>query len=101
MKSNFYKLRTTRNFYSYYYHYHYFFFNTENNHPPIPIMRRVWCYPIQFSTPCPRLPNIEFLQEREQALLRYHGDPLAINISHLQKLVCFIRTNPSLPKKKN
>ncbi|EEB18306.1 Phosphorylated CTD-interacting factor, putative [Pediculus humanus corporis] len=58
----------------------------ENNHPPIPIMRRVWCYPIQFSTPCPRLPNIEFLQEREQALLRYHGDPLAINISHLQKL---------------
>lgn len=50
-------------------------------------MRRVWCYPIQFSTPCPRLPTIEFLQEREQALLRYHGDTLPINTTHLQKLV--------------
>ncbi|KAL0274131.1 UNVERIFIED_CONTAM: hypothetical protein PYX00_006629 [Menopon gallinae] len=58
----------------------------ENNHPPVPVVRRVWCYPIQFSTPCPRLPAIEFMQEREQALLRYHGDTLPINITHLQKL---------------
>lgn len=63
-------------------------FFLENNHPQVPIMRRVWCYPIQFSTPCPRLPTVDFLQEREQALLRYHGDTQPINTTHLQKLVC-------------
>lgn len=49
--------------------------------------RKVWCYPIQFSIPCPRLPVVEYLHDRDQALLRYQGDTVAINTIYLQKLV--------------
>lgn len=49
--------------------------------------RKVWCYPIQFQIGCPRLPVIEYLPDRDQALLRFQGDTLAINATHLQKLV--------------
>ncbi|KRT79985.1 hypothetical protein AMK59_7916 [Oryctes borbonicus] len=48
--------------------------------------RKVWCYPIQFQIGCPRLPVIEYLPDRDQALLRFQGDTLAINATHLQKL---------------
>lgn len=49
--------------------------------------RKVWCYPVQFAIGCPRLPVVDYLPDRDQALLRYQGDTLAINSSHLQKLV--------------
>ncbi|XP_075214038.1 phosphorylated CTD-interacting factor 1 [Lycorma delicatula] len=49
-------------------------------------MRKVWCYPVQFAMPCPRLPQIEYCQERDQSLLRYHGEAVNINTTHLQKL---------------
>lgn len=52
----------------------------------IPSQRKVWCYPVQFSTPCPRLPQIDFFQERDQTLLRFHGDTVTVNTSHLHKL---------------
>ncbi|CAH1183658.1 unnamed protein product [Phaedon cochleariae] len=48
--------------------------------------RKVWCYPVQFAIGCPRLPVVEYLPERDQALLRFQGDTLAINSTHLQKL---------------
>lgn len=54
----------------------------------IPNLRKVWCYPVQFATPpCPRLPQIEYLVERDQTLLRFNGDAVSINTGHLQKLV--------------
>lgn len=53
----------------------------------IPSQRKVWCYPVQFSTPCPRLPQIDFFQERDQTSLKFHGDTVSINTSHLHKLV--------------
>lgn len=49
--------------------------------------RKVWCYPVQFAVGCPRLPVVEYLNDRDQALLRYQGDTLAINSTYLQKLV--------------
>lgn len=49
--------------------------------------RKVWCYPIQFAIGCPRLPVVEYLPDRDQALLRFQGDTLVINSTHLQKLV--------------
>lgn len=56
---------------------------------PLPMnsMRKVWCYPVQFAIPCPRLPVVDYLPDRDQALLRFQGDTLAINATHLQKLV--------------
>lgn len=57
--------------------------------PPIPMQttRKVWCYPVQFAIGCPRLPVVEYLPERDQAMLRFQGDTLAINTNYLQKLV--------------
>ncbi|XP_014260004.1 phosphorylated CTD-interacting factor 1 [Cimex lectularius] len=49
--------------------------------------RKVWCYPVQFSTPCPRLPQVDFFSERDQTALRFQTDtPLCLNAQHLQKL---------------
>ncbi|KAJ8920899.1 hypothetical protein NQ315_015692 [Exocentrus adspersus] len=48
--------------------------------------RKVWCYPVQFAIGCPRLPVVEYLPDRDQALLRFQGDTLVINSTHLQKL---------------
>ncbi|XP_049949039.1 mRNA (2'-O-methyladenosine-N(6)-)-methyltransferase [Schistocerca serialis cubense] len=57
-------------------------------------LRKVWCYPVQFATPpCPRLPQIDYLLERDQALLRYHMETVTINAAHLQKLEQLYRYN--------
>jgi len=56
----------------------------------MPALRKVWCYPVQFAMPCPRLPQVDYLPERDQTLLRYHGDTMYINTTHLQKLVCIL-----------
>uniref|UniRef100_A0A1B6D634 PCIF1 WW domain-containing protein n=1 Tax=Clastoptera arizonana TaxID=38151 RepID=A0A1B6D634_9HEMI len=48
-------------------------------------VRKVWSYPVQFSMPSPRLPQIDFLQERDQTLLRYQ-ETVQINTTHFQKL---------------
>lgn len=49
--------------------------------------RKVWCYPVLFALPCPRLPPVEFLPDKDQTLLRYKGDAVRINNLHFQKLV--------------
>ena len=53
----------------------------------VPHPRKVWCYPVLFALPCPRLPPVEFLPDKEQTLLRYKGDAVRINNLHFQKLV--------------
>lgn len=54
---------------------------------PMPHIRKVWCYPVQFAVGCPRLPTVEYIPDRDQALLRFQGEGLVINTTHLQKLV--------------
>ncbi|XP_043199784.1 mRNA (2'-O-methyladenosine-N(6)-)-methyltransferase-like isoform X2 [Amphibalanus amphitrite] len=48
--------------------------------------RKVWCFPIQYALPSPRLPQIEYLQDKETMMLRYKGEALKINTLYLQKL---------------
>ncbi|XP_045470759.1 mRNA (2'-O-methyladenosine-N(6)-)-methyltransferase [Harmonia axyridis] len=52
----------------------------------IPHTRKVWCYPIQFSIPCPRLPVVEYFPDRDQMQIKYQNDTLMINNIYLQKL---------------
>nr|CAG4642351.1 EOG090X02BU [Evadne anonyx] len=49
-------------------------------------IRKVWCYPVLFALPCPRLPPVEFLQDKDQTVLRFKGDAVRINNLHFQKL---------------
>ncbi|XP_019764323.2 mRNA (2'-O-methyladenosine-N(6)-)-methyltransferase [Dendroctonus ponderosae] len=56
-------------------------------------LRKVWCYPVQFAIGCPRLPVVEYLPDRDQAMLRYQSDTLAINSLYLQKLEHLYRHN--------
>jgi phosphorylated CTD-interacting factor 1 len=43
----------------------------------------VWCYPVQFALPCPRLPTVEFVQDKEKTYLRYRGGDPPVVISNL------------------
>lgn len=61
--------------------------------PQMPNLRKVLCYAVQFSAPCPRLPHIDYLPEREQTTLRFQGDTVTINNTHLQKLEQLYRYN--------
>lgn len=58
----------------------------HNVRPVVPHQRKVWCYPIQFLLPCPRLPSVEFFQDKEQTQLRYKGDVMRINNNYFNKL---------------
>lgn len=60
---------------------------------PASAQRKVWCYPVQFSLPTPRLPQVDYLPEREQTMLRFHGDTVCINNIHLAKLEHLYRYN--------
>nr|CAG4644616.1 EOG090X02BU [Leptodora kindtii] len=62
-----------------------------NIHLPHP--RKVWCYPVLFALPCPRLPPVEFLQDKDQTVLRYKADAVRINNLHFQKLEQLYRYN--------
>ncbi|KAI5705279.1 hypothetical protein M8J75_013550 [Diaphorina citri] len=48
--------------------------------------RKVWCYPIQFSTPSCRMPSIEYHPDKEQIMLRFQNDTVTVNSLHFQKL---------------
>nr|CAG4643775.1 EOG090X02BU [Lepidurus arcticus] len=61
--------------------------------PPLLHSRKVWCYPVQLCSPCPRLPPVEFLQDKDQTMLRYKGDAVRINTLHFQKLEQLYRYN--------
>ncbi|XP_055613614.1 mRNA (2'-O-methyladenosine-N(6)-)-methyltransferase [Uranotaenia lowii] len=70
---------------------------TQPLQPPLP--RKVWCYPIQFSIPSPRMPQIEYNTDRDHMIIKYtHAcltgpDTHKINSSHLQKLEQLYRFN--------
>lgn len=61
--------------------------------------RKVWCYPVQFAAPCPRLPAIDYMVEKDLILLRYNKtETVSINTQYMQKLVskkrnCIIEFN--------
>lgn len=60
------------------------------------ILRKVWCYPIQFAVPSPRMPVIEYIQDHDHMVIKYshatipQPDTQYINLTHLQKLVKFL-----------
>ena len=62
-----------------------------------PIVRKVWCYPVQFALPPIRMPNVEYLNERENMTVKYthpsmqQPDTHIISSLHLQKLVSLIK----------
>nr|CAG4646088.1 EOG090X02BU [Macrothrix elegans] len=58
-----------------------------------PNPRKVWCYPVLFALPCPRLPPVEFMQDKDQTILRFKGDAVRINNLHFQKLEQLYRYN--------
>lgn len=64
--------------------------------PAPPILRKVWCYSIQFTVPSPRMPVIEYIQERDHMVIKYthssmpQPDTQYINLTHLQKLVNYL-----------
>lgn len=52
----------------------------------VPHERKVWCYPIQYGLPCPRLPSVEFYQDKETTVLKYKSDGVRINNQYFNKL---------------
>ena len=52
----------------------------------VPHQRKVWCYPVQFALPCPRLPAVDFFQDKDQTQLRYKGEVMRINNTYFNKL---------------
>uniref|UniRef100_T1PL29 Phosphorylated CTD interacting factor 1 n=1 Tax=Musca domestica TaxID=7370 RepID=T1PL29_MUSDO len=67
--------------------------------PPPPHLKKVWCYPIQFAVPSPRMPAIEYVQDRDHMIIKYtpttlnQPDAQYINLTHLQKLEQLYRYN--------
>ena len=67
-----------------------FYISEHNAKTTVPHQRKVWCYPVQFALPCPRLPTMEFCQDKEQTQLRYKGEVMRINNQYFNKLVSYI-----------
>lgn len=89
--------------------------------PPPPQLKKVWCYPIQFAVPSPRMPHLDYTPERDHMVIKYTpgsanstpaqgqgtstggstphqqshqtADQLFINMTHLQKLEQLYRFN--------
>ena len=59
----------------------------QNAKTSVPHQRKVWCYPVQFAMPCPRLPTVEFCQDKEQTQLRFKGEVMRVNNIYFNKLV--------------
>nr|XP_040234550.2 mRNA (2'-O-methyladenosine-N(6)-)-methyltransferase [Anopheles coluzzii] len=65
-----------------------------------PVTRKVWCYPVQFALPSPRMPQIDYSNDRDHMVIKYTNtavmaapDTHVVNISHLQKLEQLYRYN--------
>lgn len=66
--------------------------------PPPPILRKVWCYPVQFTIPPSRVPVLEYVHERDHMVIKFaqgstQPDTQYINLTHLQKLEQLYRFN--------
>ena len=58
----------------------------SNIAPAAPHQRKVWCYPVQFAIPCPRLPSVEIYHDKEATVLRFKADTVKINNMYFHKL---------------
>lgn len=64
-------------------------------HLPPPVLRKVWCYPVQFLLASPRMPVIDYITEHDHMVIKYtppgqqQSDTQYINLTHLQKLVSY------------
>lgn len=64
--------------------------------PAPPVLRKVWCYPVQFAVPSPRMPVVEYVHDRDHMVIKYthssmpQPDTQYINLTHLQKLVSYL-----------
>lgn len=60
---------------------------------PPPVMRKVWCYPVQFTVASTRMPVIEYITDKDNMIIKFTAigqqqpDTQYINLTHLQKLV--------------
>ncbi|MCL4126108.1 UNVERIFIED_CONTAM: hypothetical protein GTU68_043408 [Idotea baltica] len=63
--------------------------------PPVNGLRKVWCYPVQFTTPSPRPPSIDFMHDKDNitTCLRFNGETLRLNTNYFQKLEQLYRYN--------
>ncbi len=59
----------------------------HNARTAVPQQRKVWCYPVHFALPCPRLPQVDFFQDKEVTQLRFRGDVVRLNNGYFNKLV--------------
>ena len=66
-----------------------FFMPEPDAKTAVPHQRKVWCYPIQFGIPCPRLPTVDFFQDKENTQLRYKTEVMRINNNYFNKLVSY------------
>ena len=48
--------------------------------------KKVYCYPVHLIQPCPRLPAVQFCQEKEIVFLGYKNETVKLKQSYLQKL---------------
>ncbi|XP_074645093.1 mRNA (2'-O-methyladenosine-N(6)-)-methyltransferase-like [Tubulanus polymorphus] len=76
---------------------HWELLSQHNIKPPdsesIPPIRKVMCYPVLLSVPCPRLPSPEIQFTNEGVTLRYKSETIRINTDHFQKLEQLYRWN--------
>ena len=63
-----------------------FNFSDHDAKTAVPHQRKVWCYPVHMALPCPRLPAVDFMQDKDCTQLRYKGDVVKINNQFFNKL---------------
>lgn len=67
--------------------------------PAPPVLRKVFCYPVQFTVQSPRMPVVEYVPERDHMVLKYthatmqQPDTQYINLTHLHKMEHLYRYN--------
>lgn len=73
--------------------------------PAPPVLRKVFCYPVQFTVQSPRMPVVEYVPERDHMVLKYtrasmqQPDTQYINLTHLHKMEHLYRYNCGDDKK--
>lgn len=73
--------------------------------PAPPVLRKVFCYPVQFTVQSPRMPVVEYMSERDHMVLKYthatmqQPDTQYINLTHLHKMEHLYRYNCGDDKK--
>lgn len=61
--------------------------------------KKVYCYPVHLIQPCPKLPVVQFCQDKEFTFLRYKNDSVRLRTVYLQKLDYLYRMSCSDDRK--